>query len=78
MAKVKITSVTIRNAKIIPSAGVDDLGAVLGTEMTIFDDVNTIAYRLVGDHLRNSGRIRRFLCSDTCKQNAHAPVTSLP
>ena len=54
---------------------VRDLGAVFDTHMTMVPHVNALS-QSARYHIRNIGKIRRFLDRDSCEKIVHAFVTS--
>ena len=66
---------TVGESLIAPGTTVRDLGAVFDMNMTMVLHVNVLA-QFIRYHIRNIGKIRRFLDRDSCEKIVHAFVTS--
>ena len=73
--KISLFGAMDGDSHIAPATSVRDLGAVFGSNMTMVPQVNTVCQSAVY-HIKNIGKIRRFLDRDSCKQIVHAFVTS--
>ena len=75
LSKIALPGVTIGESLIAPATTVRDLGAVFDMHMTMVPHVNTLA-QSARYHIRNIGKIRRFLDRDSCEKIVHAFVTA--
>ena len=75
LPKIALPGVTVGESLIAPATTVRDLGAVFDMHMTMVPHVNVLA-QSVRYHIRNIGKIRRFLHRDSCEKIVHAFVTS--
>jgi hypothetical protein len=75
LTKVRVDGITIGDVIIPPSGSVRNLGAIFDTGMTMEKHVGTVC-KSVRYHLRNIGKIRRFLTREACERVVHALVTS--
>ena len=75
LSKIALPGVTVGESLIAPSTAVRDLGAVCDTYMTIVPHVNALS-QSTRYHIRNIGKIRRFVDRDSCEKIVHAFVTS--
>ena len=66
---------TVGESLIAPATAVKDLGAVFDTYMTMVPHVNELS-QSDRYHIRNIGKIRRFVDRDSCEKIIHAFVTS--
>ena len=66
---------TVGESLIAPATTGRDLGAVFDMHMTVVPHVNTLA-QSARYHIRNIGKIRRFLDRDSCERIVHAFVTA--
>jgi len=74
VAKIKVPHVMVGDSAVHPVDSVRDLGAVFDTEMTMEAHVTAVC-RSARFHLRNIGKVRRYLTSDTCQRVIHALVS---
>ena len=78
LSKVSMPGVSLGDSLILPSTTVRDLGAAFDTHITMISPpphVNVLC--LSGRyHVRNTGKIRRFLDRGSCERIVHALVTS--
>lgn len=75
LKKISLSGVMVGDSLIAPVTSVRDLGAVFDTNMTMVPHVNTVC-RSARYHIKNIGRIRRFLDRNCCERIVHAFVTS--
>ena len=75
LSKIALPGVTVGESLIAPATVVRDLGAVFDTHMTMVPHVNALS-QSARYHIRNIGKIRRFLDRDSCEKIVHAFVTS--
>ena len=75
LSKIALPGVTVCESLIAPATAVRDLGAVLDTYMTMVTHVNELS-QSARYHIRNIGKIRRFVDRDSCEKIVHAFVTS--
>ena len=75
LSKIALPGVTVGESLIAPATVVRDLGAVFDTHMTMVPHVNALC-QSARYHIRNIGKIRRFLDRDSCEKIVHAFVTS--
>ena len=75
LSKIALPGVTVGESSIAPATSVGDLGAVFHTHMTMVQHVNALS-QSARYHIRNIGKIRRFLDCDSCEKIVHAFVTS--
>ena len=75
ISKIALPQVTVGESLITPTTAVRDLGAVFDSHMTMVPHVNGLCQSALY-HIRNIGKIRRFLDRDSCEKIVHAFVTS--
>jgi len=74
VAKISLPGVVIGETTITTSDSVRNLGAMFDTRMSMEAHVGAVC-RSVRFHLRNIGKIRRFLSTEACEMVIHALVT---
>jgi hypothetical protein len=74
VCKVTLTAVPIGDTPVVPAKTVRNLGGTFDTHMSMQPHVNAVC-RSARFHLRNIGKIRRFLTRKACEQVVHALVT---
>ena len=74
LSKITLPGVTVGESSIAPATSVGDLGAVFDTHTTMVPHVNALS-QSARYHIRNIGKIRRFLDRDSCEKIVHAFVT---
>ena len=75
LSKIALPGVTVGESLIAPATAVRDLGAVFDSHMTMVPHVNALS-QSARYHIRNIGKIRRFLDCDSCEKIVHAFVTT--
>ena len=75
LSKIALHGVTVGESLIAPATAVRDLVAVFDTYMTMVPHVNAL-YQPARYHIRNVGKIRRFVDRDSCEKIVHAFVMS--
>ena len=75
-AKVRIPHVMIGDSVVRPADCVKNLGAVFDSRMTKAAHVTAVC-RSARFHLRNIGKIRRYLTAEACGRLAHALVSRI-
>ena len=75
LKKISLSGVIVGNTAIAPVSSVRNLGMVFDTNMTMVPHVNALC-RSARYHIKNIGKIRRFLDRDSCERIVHAFVTS--
>lgn len=75
VSKVSMPGVRVGDSLISPVSKVRNLGAIFDGEMSMVPHVNAVCAS-ARHHIRNIGRIRRFLDRSTCEKIIHAYVTS--
>ena len=75
LSKIALLGVTVGESLIAPATAVRDLSAVFDTHMTLVPQVNALS-QSARYHIRNIGKIRRFLDRDSCEKIVHAFVTT--
>ena len=73
LSKITLPGVTVGESLIAPATAVRDLGAVFDSHMTMVPHVNALS-QSARYHIRNIGKIRRFLDCDSCGKIVHAFV----
>ena len=74
LSKIALPGVTVGESLIAPATAVRDLGAVFDTYMTMVPQVNALS-QSARYHIRNIGKIRRFVDRDSCEKIVHAFVS---
>ena len=75
LSKIALPGVTVGESAIAPATAVRDLGAVFDKHMTMITHVNSPS-QSARYHIRNIGKIRRFLDCNSCEKIVHAFITS--
>ena len=77
LSNIALPGVTVGESLITPATAARDLDGVFDMHMTMVPHVNAL-YKSTRYHIRNIGKIRRFLDRDSCEKIVHAFVTSQP
>ena len=75
LEKISLSGVMVGDSLITAVTSARDLGAVFDTNMTVLFQVNAVCQSALY-HIKNIGRIRKFLDRDSCERIIHAFVTS--
>ena len=75
LSKISIPYIKIGNSKICPALHAKSLGNVFDSSMIMKPHISGII-RSSSFHIRNIGKIRRFLNRDTTEQIVHSFITS--
>ena len=75
LSKIALPGVTVGESLIVPATAVRDSGAVFDTYMAMAHHVNALS-QSARYHIKNIGKIRRFVDRDSCEKIVHAFVTS--
>ena len=73
--EVKDVSIKVGDSVIAPSTSVRNLGAILDSQMTMEEQVNSVS-RSCFMQIRNIGKIRQYLTNDSTKSLMNSLVTS--
>ena len=75
MLQVSVPYISIGDAQIAPSLQARNLGVIFDSSMTLQPHINNIV-RLSSYHIRNIGKIRKYLDKSATEKVIHAFVTS--
>ena len=75
LTKVSVPYISIGDARIAPSLKARNLGVIFDSSMTLQPHINNIV-RLSSYHIRNIGKIRKYLDKSATEKVIHAFVTS--
>ena len=73
LKKISLSGVMVGDSLIATVTSVRNLGAVFDTNMIMVPQVNTVCQSALY-HIKNIGRIRRFLDRDSCERIVYTPL----
>jgi hypothetical protein len=73
--KIQDRTITIGNSSIHPSATAKNLGVMMDSHLTMESQINSVC-RCSSIHLRNIGKIRKYLTPETAAKIMHAFISS--